>query len=65
MGRRASDLLVEGLEAEGVEWVFGIPGEETLELSESLDRSGIEFVPVRQEQGAALIALRTTQGHPD
>lgn len=54
--RRASDLLVEGLEAEGVRWVFGIPGEETLDLSESLDRSGIRFVPVRHEQGAALIA---------
>lgn len=56
VGRRASDLLVEGLEAEGVRWMFGIPGEETLDLSESLERSGIELVPVRHEQGGALIA---------
>jgi len=54
--RRASDLLVEALEAEGVEYVFGIPGEETLDLSESLDRSTIRFVPVRHEQGGAFIA---------
>ena len=56
MRRRASDLLVEGLEVEGVRWVFGIPGEETLDLSESLDRSSVEFVPVRHEQGGAYIA---------
>jgi acetolactate synthase-1/2/3 large subunit len=54
--RRASDLLVEALEVEGVRWVFGIPGEETLDLSESLDRSAVEFVPVRHEQGGAYIA---------
>ncbi|MDA8147882.1 MAG: acetolactate synthase large subunit [Actinomycetota bacterium] len=54
--RRASDLLVDALEAEGVEYVFGIPGEETLDLSESLDRSTIRFVPVRHEQGGAFIA---------
>ena len=35
--RKASDLLVECLEAEGVTHVFGIPGEETLDLNESLD----------------------------
>jgi acetolactate synthase-1/2/3 large subunit len=56
MTRRASDLLVEALETEGVRWVFGIPGEETLDLSESLDRSNVQFVPVRHEQGAAYIA---------
>ena len=44
--RKASDLFVECLEAEGVRYVFGIPGEETLDLNESLDRSSIEFVPV-------------------
>jgi acetolactate synthase I/II/III large subunit len=56
MTRRASDLLVEALEVEGVRWVFGIPGEETLDLSESLDRSSVQFIPVRHEQGAAFIA---------
>src|SRR5262245_57466249 len=55
-GERASDTLVRCLEAEGVRWVFGIPGEETLDLSESLDRSSITFVPVRHEQAAAFMA---------
>src|SRR5881296_2585802 len=54
--RRASDVFVECLEAEGVRYVFGIPGEETLDLNESLADSSIEFVPVRHEQGGAYIA---------
>src|ERR671919_77650 len=54
--RRASDVFVECLEAEGVKHVFGIPGEETLDLNESLSRSSIEFIPVRHEQGGAYMA---------
>jgi acetolactate synthase-1/2/3 large subunit len=54
--RKASDLFVECLEAEGVRYVFGIPGEETLDLNESLDGSSIAFVPVRHEQGGAYMA---------
>jgi acetolactate synthase-1/2/3 large subunit len=54
--RKASDLFVECLEAEGVKHVFGIPGEETLDLNESLERSSIAFVPVRHEQGGAYMA---------
>jgi acetolactate synthase I/II/III large subunit len=54
--RRASDVFVECLEAEGVKYVFGIPGEETLDLNESLSDSSIEFVPVRHEQGGAYMA---------
>src|SRR5947207_7978938 len=54
--RKASDLFVECLEAEGVRHVFGIPGEETLDLNESLADSSIEFVPVRHEQGGAYMA---------
>jgi acetolactate synthase I/II/III large subunit len=54
--KKASDLFVECLEAEGVKYVFGIPGEETLDLNESLAKSSIEFVPVRHEQGGAYIA---------
>jgi acetolactate synthase I/II/III large subunit len=54
--RKASDVFVECLEAEGVKHVFGIPGEETLDLNESLADSSIEFVPVRHEQGGAYIA---------
>jgi acetolactate synthase-1/2/3 large subunit len=54
--RKASDVFVECLEAEGVKHVFGIPGEETLDLNESLSKSSIEFVPVRHEQGGGYIA---------
>jgi len=54
--RKASDLFVECLESEGVRYVFGIPGEETLDLNESLEASSIEFVPVRHEQGGAYMA---------
>jgi len=54
--RKASEVFVECLEAEGVRYVFGIPGEETLDLSESLSDSSIEFVPVRHEQGGAYMA---------
>ena len=54
--RKASEVFVECLEAEGVRYVFGIPGEETLDLNESLADSSIEFVPVRHEQGGAYMA---------
>ena len=54
--RRASDVFVECLEAEGVRYVFGIPGEETLDLNQSLASSSITFVPVRHEQGGAYMA---------
>ena len=54
--RKASDLFVECLEAEGVKYVFGIPGEETLDLNESLQDSSIAFVPVRHEQGGGYMA---------
>ncbi len=54
--RKASDVFVECLEAEGVRYVFGIPGEETLDLNESLADSSIDFVPVRHEQGGAYMA---------
>jgi acetolactate synthase-1/2/3 large subunit len=54
--RKASNVFVECLEAEGVRYVFGIPGEETLDLNESLASSSIAFVPVRHEQGGAYMA---------
>jgi acetolactate synthase-1/2/3 large subunit len=54
--RRASDVFVECLEAEGVRYVFGIPGEETLDLNESLANSSVSFIPVRHEQGGAFMA---------
>ena len=49
-------MFVECLEAEGVRYVFGIPGEETLDLNESLADSAVEFVAVRHEQGGAYMA---------
>jgi acetolactate synthase-1/2/3 large subunit len=55
--RKAAQVFVECLEAEGVDYVFGIPGEETLDLNEALAHSSkIEFVPVRHEQGGAYMA---------
>jgi acetolactate synthase I/II/III large subunit len=54
--RKASDVFVQCLEAEGVQYVFGIPGEETLDLNESLADSSVRFVPVRHEQGGAYMA---------
>jgi acetolactate synthase I/II/III large subunit len=54
--RKASEVFVQCLEAEGVEYVFGIPGEETLDLNESLADSSVRFIPVRHEQGGAYMA---------
>jgi len=52
----ASDLFVKALEAEKVEYVFGIPGEENLDLLESLRRSKIKLVLTRHEQAAGFMA---------
>jgi acetolactate synthase-1/2/3 large subunit len=56
MAPKAARLLVDCLQAEGVEYVFGIPGEETLDLNAALEESEVRFVPVRHEQGGAYIA---------
>ena len=53
---KASDLFVRALENEGVEYVFGLPGEENLDLLESLRTSSIELVLTRHEQGAGFMA---------
>ncbi len=53
---KASDLFVKALEAEGVEYVFGIPGEENLDLLESLRTSSIKLILTRHEQGAGFMA---------
>jgi acetolactate synthase-1/2/3 large subunit len=53
---KASDLLVKCLENEGVQYIFGIPGEETLDLMESLRNSAIRFILARHEQAAAFMA---------
>ncbi|MBF0294403.1 MAG: acetolactate synthase large subunit [Magnetococcales bacterium] len=55
-GVKASDLFVQCLEAEGVERIFGVPGEENLDLLESLRTSSIKLVLTRHEQAAAFMA---------
>ncbi|MEV5753596.1 acetolactate synthase large subunit [Actinoallomurus sp. NPDC052308] len=52
----AARLLVRCLEAEGVEYVFGIPGEENIHFVDALNESSIRYVLVRHEQGAAFMA---------
>ncbi|WP_444890207.1 acetolactate synthase large subunit [Microbulbifer sp. DLAB2-AA] len=53
---KASDLFVRALEAEGVEYVFGIPGEENLDMLESLRGSKIQLILTRHEQAAGFMA---------
>jgi acetolactate synthase-1/2/3 large subunit len=56
-GIKASDLLVQCLEEEGVEYIFGVPGEENLDFLDSLSRSEtIKLVLTRHEQGAGFMA---------
>ncbi len=55
-GKKASDLFVEALEAEGVKHIFAVPGEENLDMVESLRKSSIQLVLTRHEQGAAFMA---------
>ncbi len=54
---KASDLLIKALEQEGVEYIFGIPGEENLDFLDSLSRSSsIKLILTRHEQGAGFMA---------
>lgn len=54
---KASDLLVQCLEAEGIEYIFGVPGEENADFMISLEDSDkIRFILTRHEQGAAFMA---------
>ena len=53
---KASDLFVEALELEGVKYIFAVPGEENLDLLESLRSSKIELILTRHEQGAGFMA---------
>ncbi len=55
--RTAADLLVECLETEGCRYVFSVPGEETMDILDSLSRSDqIRHITTRHEQGAAFMA---------
>jgi acetolactate synthase-1/2/3 large subunit len=51
-----ADLLVRCLENEGVEYVFGLPGEENLHMLQAIKNSSIQFITTRHEQGAAFMA---------
>jgi len=53
---KASDLFVKCLENESVEYIFGVPGEENLDVMDSLLGSNIKFITTRHEQGAAFMA---------
>jgi acetolactate synthase I/II/III large subunit len=53
---KGSDLLVQALESEGVEYIFGIPGEENLDVLNSLRGSKIKLVITRHEQAAGFMA---------
>src|SRR5580658_10588628 len=53
---KGSDLLVAALENEGVDRIFGVPGEENLDVVESLRKSSIKLILTRHEQGAAFMA---------
>ena len=52
----AAELLVKCLENEGVEFIFGIPGEENIDVMDALLSSSIKFVTCHHEQGAAFMA---------
>lgn len=53
---KSSELFVKCLENEGVRYIFGLPGEENMDILDALFDSPIEFVCTRQEQGAAFMA---------
>jgi acetolactate synthase-1/2/3 large subunit len=63
---KAADLIVQCLENEQVRYVFGLPGEEILDILDSFLDSRITFVPTRHEQGAAFMAdaYGRLTGHP-
>ncbi|MHC5723310.1 MAG: acetolactate synthase large subunit [Nostoc sp.] len=51
-----AELLVQCLENEGVQYIFGLPGEENLHVLEAIKHSSIKFITTRHEQGAAFMA---------
>lgn len=65
---KASDLFVKCLEAEGVDYIFGLPGEENADIMMSLLSSKIQFILTRHEQSAAFMADvygRLTDNHSE
>lgn len=53
---KASDLFVKALENEGVDTIFAVPGEENIDLLESIRKSSIKLIVTRHEQGAGFMA---------
>ena len=53
---KAADLFVKALENEGVRYIFGIPGEENLDILNSLSKSKIRLILTRHEQAAGFMA---------
>lgn len=53
---KASDLFIKALEKEGVKYIFGVPGEENLDLLESIRQSKIKLIITRHEQAAGFMA---------
>jgi acetolactate synthase I/II/III large subunit len=53
---KSAELFVKCLETEGVEYMYGVPGEENIDVMDALLSSGIKFVTTRHEQGAAFMA---------
>ena len=53
---KAAELFVKCLENEAVEFIFGVPGEENLDIMDALLDSPIRFITTRHEQGAAFMA---------
>ena len=54
--KNASDLFIKALENEGVEVIYGVPGEENLDFLEALRKSSIQLILTRHEQGAGFMA---------
>lgn len=53
---KSAELFVKCLENEGVKYIFGVPGEENLDVMDALLNSSIQFITTRHEQGAAFMA---------
>jgi len=53
---KAAEALIKSLEAEGIQYVFGVPGEENLDVLEALEGSTMTFIITRHEQAAAFMA---------
>lgn len=53
---KGSDIFIKALENEGVKYIFGVPGEENLDIVESVRNSSIELVVTRHEQAAGFMA---------